>query len=184
MARKNRPADNISTGSTADIAFLLLIFFLVTTTITSDQGLLVQLPPKADQPEHIAKINDRNLFEIIINSADQLLVEGERRSSTVGIEAEVMAFVLNTDNNEQLAESPKQAVVSLKTDRGTSYHQFIALYDQLKGAYYQIYAEQLGITVAQVREPARMPPSLRNRYRLVRQQFPMQISLAEPSGVN
>ena len=77
MARSKRGKTDINSSSMADIAFLLLIFFLVTTTIANDRGLSMQLPPKPDQNQDIIKIPERNNFKILINSADRLLVEGE-----------------------------------------------------------------------------------------------------------
>ncbi|MEM9300060.1 MAG: biopolymer transporter ExbD, partial [Bacteroidota bacterium] len=79
MARnKGRDNPEINSSSMADIAFLLLIFFLVTTTIANDRGLSLQLPPNPEDIENIdIKIPERNLFKIQINSADRLLVEGE-----------------------------------------------------------------------------------------------------------
>jgi biopolymer transport protein ExbD len=77
--KKNRPSQEVNAGSMADIAFLLLIFFLVTTTIASDKGILNILPPKQDPnvPPPDIKVNERNIFTILINANDQLLVEGE-----------------------------------------------------------------------------------------------------------
>ena len=70
MARKNRPTAEIPNGSMADIAFLLLIFFLVTTTIANDKGIAMLLPPKPDpnQPPPEVTKNDRNIFKILANS--------------------------------------------------------------------------------------------------------------------
>jgi len=79
MARGKRDNPEISSGAMADIAFLLLIFFLVTTTIASDKGILLVLPPKPDPnepPPDIVK-NQRNIFKILANSNDKLLVEDE-----------------------------------------------------------------------------------------------------------
>ena len=74
----SRELTEINAGSMADIAFLLLIFFLVTTTMDTDAGLIRRLPPPPDKeaapPD---KINQRNIFEILVNANDQLLVEGE-----------------------------------------------------------------------------------------------------------
>ena len=181
MARKKRPAETVSVGSTADIAFLLLIFFLVTTTIVSDQGLTVQLPPKIDHPP--VPQNERNVFKIVVNGYDDLLIEGKRRDNLQGLQEEIMKFILNEGSKENLSDSPQEAIVSLKTDRGTTYQRYIAIYDEIKGAYYQLYSKRLGVTSAQVREPNAMTPSLRTRYERLRKEMPMQISLAEPSDI-
>ncbi|MFT7590999.1 MAG: biopolymer transport protein ExbD, partial [bacterium] len=77
MARKSRKIPEINAGSMADIAFLLLVFFLVTTTMDQQKGLRVQLPPYPDPsiPPPVIKQNDRNVLEVLVNSGDQLLVE-------------------------------------------------------------------------------------------------------------
>jgi biopolymer transport protein ExbD len=77
MAKRDIP--EINAGSMADIAFLLLIFFLVTTTMDSETGLVRKLPPmpEEDMPENDIKIKQRNIFEVLVNANDQLLVEGE-----------------------------------------------------------------------------------------------------------
>lgn len=183
MPRKKRNAPEISTGSMADIAFLLLIFFLVTTTIASDKGLAVRLPPKPDpnDPPPEVKFNERNLFKVLINSSDNMLVEGEPMQDVSRIKEMVKEFVLNYGNNPELSENPEKAVVSLKTDRGTGYEMFIDVYDELKAAYYEIYAEELGITAEQVRDINNAEPSVQARYDELRKEIPMQISIAEPS---
>ena len=71
-----RKKTEINSSSMADIAFLLLIFFLVTTTIQTNQGLNVTLPPHSDEPPK-AKFNDRNLFKVHINSVNKILIEEE-----------------------------------------------------------------------------------------------------------
>jgi len=86
MARSNsRGSQEVNAGSMADIAFLLLIFFLVTTTIASDKGILNILPPKQDPnvPPPDIKKNERNIYNVLINANNDLLVEGDyRRSAT------------------------------------------------------------------------------------------------------
>jgi biopolymer transport protein ExbD len=184
MPRKKRNAPEISTGSMADIAFLLLIFFLVTTTIASDKGLAIRLPPKPDpnEPPPEVKFNERNIFKVLLNSADAMLVQGEPMSDVSRLKEEVKAFVLNNGRDPNLSENPGKAVVSFKTDRGTGYEKFIQVYDELKGAYYEIYAEELGITPEQVRSlEAEGEPSLQERYKELRTEIPMQISIAEPT---
>lgn len=184
MARKKRGAAEVNAGSMADIAFLLLIFFLVTTTIASDKGLAIRLPPKPDpnEPPPEVKFNERNIFKVLLNSADRMLVEDEPMDDVSQLKEQVKTFVLNNGRDPELSESPIDAVVSLKTDRGTGYEMFIEVYDELKGAYYEIYAAELGITPEQVRNiEAEGEPSLQDRYDVLRKEIPMQISIAEPS---
>ena len=182
MARKKRGAAEVNAGSMADIAFLLLIFFLVTTTIASDKGLAIQLPPKPDpnEPPPEVKFNERNLFKILLNSQDRMLVEGEPMEDMSQLQDMVKTFVLNDGRDPESSESPQDAVVSFKTDRGTSYEKYIEVYDEVKGAYYEIYAERLGLTAKKVRE-SDFEPSMKERYDALRKEIPMSISIAEPS---
>jgi len=76
MAR--RPLQEINAGSMADIAFLLLIFFLVTTTMDQDIGILRQLPPPVPEDLITPPVKKRNVYEVLVNSRNQLLVENER----------------------------------------------------------------------------------------------------------
>lgn len=172
----------MNAGSMADIAFLLLIFFLVTTTIASDKGLAIQLPPKPDpnEPPPEVKFNERNLFKILLNSQDRMLVEGEPMEDMGQLKSMVKEFVLNEGRDPESSVSPQDAVVSFKTDRGTSYEKYIAVYDEVKGAYYEIYAERLGITPQEVRD-GDFEPSVDERYDALRKEIPMSISIAEPS---
>ena len=119
MARKKRNSPEVNAGSMADIAFLLLIFFLVTTTIATDKGLGIQLPPKPDpnDPPPDVRFNERNLFKVLINSRDQMLVEGEPMDDVDQLRGMVRDFVLNNGRDEESSDSPLDAIVSLKTDR-------------------------------------------------------------------
>ena len=185
MARKKRNSPEVNAGSMADIAFLLLIFFLVTTTIATDKGLGIQLPPKPDpnDPPPDVRFNERNLFKVLINSRDQMLVEGEPMDDVDQLRGMVRDFVLNNGRDEESSDSPLDAIVSLKTDRGTSYDRYIQVYDELKGGYYDIYSEKLGIPEEMAREPGELEPSEKERYDALRKEIPMQISVAEPSSV-
>lgn len=97
MARsKNKGSQEVNAGSMADIAFLLLIFFLVTTQIATNKGLTLLLPPKQEEDEPIEiKQQQRNIFKIQVNSADRLLVEDEPLDDIGQIRDMVYDFVLN-----------------------------------------------------------------------------------------
>jgi len=184
MARSKRGAAEINSSSMADIAFLLLIFFLVTTTIANDKGLTLQLPPNPDDIEQQdIKIPERNIFNILINSSDKLLVENEPMDDSGKIREMVKEFVLNNGINPKLSDSPKDAIVSIKTNRGTSYEKFIEVYNEVQGAYYDMYAARAGVTNKQWRELASKTsdPDNKRIYIEARTDFPMQISIAEPN---
>lgn len=185
MARsRKRGAAEINSSSMADIAFLLLIFFLVTTTIANDRGLTLQLPPKPEPDQIIEfKIPERNIFKILINSSDKLLVENEPLTDVKELRSMIKEFVLNNGRNPDLSDSPEDAVVSLKANRGTSYDMFIAVYNEAQGAYYDIYAQRAGVTNAKWREISNdlSNPDNKAIYDKAREGIPMAISIAEPN---
>ncbi len=176
--RNKRSEVSISAGSMADIAFLLLIFFLVATTLDKDKGLMIQLPPEA--PPTPTEIHERNLFKIHINSKNQFLVENEVRTSLDDLVLEIKEFVLNPLSSGLLADSPQEAIISIKTQRGTKYGVFIEVLDKVKEAYYQMYGEKVGLTSDEFRNLKRTDPSQLEMYQFARAGFPMNISIAEP----
>jgi biopolymer transport protein ExbD len=133
----------------ADIAFLLLVFFLVTTTIANDRGLSLQLPPppEALPPDMDVKIQERKLFKIQVNSFDNILVEGNPFNGSMrDLSDQIKEFVLNYKKDPNSSDSPTDAIVSYKTDRGTTHKRFIEVLDAIQRAYYEIYAERAGVT--------------------------------------
>lgn len=194
----------------ADIAFLLLIFFLVTTTIANDKGIMMLLPPPPDpnQEDLDLKLQERNIFKILANSNDQLLVEDEPyREPISNLTAEVKQFVLNfgspTEEGlkvynslpsemkryvNQYGKSSKSsddptngnAVVSFKAQRGTSYDLYIQVLDAVNAAYNEIYAERVGLTVDEWLSLDRDDDIQKDMYQRARQGIPRAISIAEP----
>ena len=193
MKSKQRSGPEINSSSMADIAFLLLIFFLVTTTIANDKGLSLQLPPKPDDLEMVdVKIKEKNLFKIQINSADRLAVEGEPLEDVSELRDMIKEFVLNYGSDPESSDSPKEAIVSFKTDRGTSYSRYIEVLDEIQAAYYDMYADRIGVSNERWREIASDLTNPENQ-RLYNQgrgkneegdvEFPMNISIAEPTKI-
>jgi biopolymer transport protein ExbD len=188
-----RSTPEIPNASMADIAFLLLTFFLVTTTIANDRGLSIQLPPppEANPPEDV-KVQERNMFKIQINSSDALLVEGEPMSDITGLKEQIKTFIMNNGQDPESSDSPDKAIVSYKTDRGTTHKRFIEILDIIQGAYYDIYAERAGVTNTKWRELSSdlsLPENqvLYDKGRDRRPDgtvgIPMQLSIAEPTKV-
>lgn len=188
-----RPTPDIPNASMADIAFLLLTFFLVTTTVANDKGLQIQLPPppEALPPDMDIKIQERNLFKIQVNSFDNVLVEGNPFTGTPQDLSEMIReFVLNNGADPNSSDNPEKAIVSYKTDRGTSHKKFIEILDAAQSAYYQIYADNAGVTVQKWLELSSelTDPENRRLYDLGRGrrpdgtvEYPMNLSIAEPT---
>ncbi len=146
MARRSAP--EVNAGSMADIAFLLLIFFLVTTTMEKDKGIARQLPPI--QEDIIPpKIKKKNLFIVLVNKNDQLLVN-ENPMQLKDLREAAIEFLDNggaTSNSPEYcnyckgkrlptsSDNPNKAVISVQNDRLTSYNTYIAVQNELVAAY-------------------------------------------------
>ncbi len=190
-----RPVPDIPNASMADIAFLLLVFFLVTTTVANDKGLSIQLPPppEALPPDLDIKIQERNLFKIQVNSFDNVLVEGNPfTGSAPELTDMIKKFVLNYGADPGSSDNPEKAIVSYKTDRGTSHKKFIEILDAVQAAYYQIYADNAGVTVKKWLDLSSdlNNPENRRLYDLGRKrrpdgtvEIPMALSIAEPTKI-
>ena len=181
LLRKTGSAE-VSTGSMADIAFLLLTFFLMTTVINNEKGLTLLLPQWSDEPI-ISDKHQRNVFAVQINSENEFLIEGEPRNSLAGVTDEIKKFILNNGVDPSLSVNPEEAVVSLKTDRGTSQQAFVAVLDVIQAAYYEIYAERAGISAKAFRELDLNDKAQKETYDMARTGIPMNISMAEPTQV-
>ncbi|EAQ51168.1 MULTISPECIES: ExbD/TolR family protein [Leeuwenhoekiella] len=145
MAKRSAP--EVNAGSMADIAFLLLIFFLVTTTIETDSGISRKLPPEMDENQPPPPvIKERNLFTVIVNSNDELLVEDEVMELK-DLRAAAIEFLDNGAENCSYCQgakdpnssvNPTKAVISLVNNRGTSYKRYIAVQNELVAAYNEL----------------------------------------------
>lgn len=177
MARsRDRLSNEINAGSMADIAFLLLIFFLVTTTIVEDKGILVKLPPWSDEPPDIAKLKTRNVYSVLVNADNQLLVRGDFMQID-DLKEKTKEFIANPTRREDLSESPKKAIISLKNDRGTNYKTYLEVYNELRAAYNELWeAESLK---RHNRSYEELPNALK---RSIREDIPLIISEAEPTN--
>lgn len=193
MAGKKDPPE-INASSMADIAFLLLVFFLVTTTMDTDLGLSRLLPPPL--PENIEEppdIKQRNVFEILVNSNDQLLVEGDIMQIDELTEA-TKEFIKNPDNKLDLPEKEMKTVdffgnvevskqvISLQNDNGTSYNMYIQVQNELARAYNELRnelsMEKFGKSYDYFVESGEKP-----KVKAIRKIYPQRISEAEPKNV-
>lgn len=207
MARRKAP--EVNAGSMADIAFLLLIFFLVTTTIETDSGLNRKLPPMEDVVDPPI-IKERNIFTVVVNKFNQLLVE-EKPLELTELRNEAVKFLDNGggkgeeacsyclgDRNPDSSDNPEKAVISLKNDRETDYKVYIAVQNELVAAYnvlrnreFKRLNPNLGLDFVQadkiyndprtsIVEKERFKPLLSE----VKLLFPQKLSEAEPSKTN
>ena len=206
---KRRGLPEINAGSMADIAFLLLIFFLVTTTIETDSGLNRKLPPMEDVVDPPI-IKERNIFTVVVNKFNQLLVE-EKPLELTELRNEAVKFLDNGggkgeeacsyclgDRNPDSSDNPEKAVISLKNDRETDYKVYIAVQNELVAAYnvlrnreFKRLNPNLGLDFVQadkiyndprtsIAEKERLKPLLSE----VKVLFPQKLSEAEPSKTN
>lgn len=207
MAKRKAP--EVNAGSMADIAFLLLIFFLVTTTIETDSGLNRKLPPMEDVVDPPI-IKERNIFTVVVNKYNDLLVEEEPMELSELREAAI-AFLDNGGGKGEEAcdfcqgardpdssDNPDKAVISLKNDRETDYKVYISVQNELVAAYntlrnraFKRLNPNLGIDYVQADKIYNDPRTgTTEKERLgtlldeVKVLFPMKLSEAEPSKTN
>jgi len=146
MARKSRPLPEINQSSLADIAFMLLIFFLVTTTMDVDSGIYRKLPQWINEDQEPPKINRRNTFIVLINKNNDLAINGEF-AQVSELKDRVKEFILNPYEDPDLSEKEgkfvdgigdvqrSKGVISLQNDRGTDYGAYIQVQNELVAAF-------------------------------------------------
>ncbi len=175
---RQRLRNEINAGSMADIAFLLLIFFLVTTTIVEDTGVQVKLPPWTPDDTSII-MSSRNVFSVLVNADDELLVRGNA-ISVDELKDYAKEFIANPTANPEFAKKPTNAIISLQNDRATSYNQYLAVYNELKAAYNELWDESAqrnyGISYSED-----MPIAMK---KAIRAEIPLVISEADPFQYN
>lgn len=179
LKKRERVVAEVPQAGMADIAFLLLIFFLVVTTIDVDTGIGMQLPPPPDPDQEPPPIRERNLMNILVNAQGLILIN-EERASIQDVRRLVMDFVDNQNRAQDpnLAESPRQAIVSIKTDRQTPYEIYIGMLDEVIGAYRQLRDDA---TMREFGIPYRVYSNRVSREdNVIREMYPQNISLAEP----
>lgn len=176
LKKRQRDEPEIPTSSMADIAFLLLIFFLVTTTIDVDTGIGMTLPPPLEEEEP-PPVRERNMLKILVNAQGQVLLE-DQPSAISQIREQVKMHVTNFGEHPDYSESPDRAIVSIKTDRQTPYRIYINTLDEVWMAYYEIWdaeARQRGFPNYQTYRD-----QLDGAENEIREAFKAGISLAEP----
>ncbi|MCH2196464.1 biopolymer transporter ExbD [Kordia sp.] len=148
MKMSRNTNSGINAGSMADIAFLLLIFFLVTTTFEEDEGISSVIPKLCPEGTDCnSEVKTKNVFKIKLNKNDQLMANNEIISLNE-LREEVKAFVDNNGDQscnycngakkENLSEHPTKAVIAIETDREASYDSYIGVQNELMGAYTEL----------------------------------------------
>ena len=182
----------LNTSSTADMAFLLLCFFLMTTTMDQDMGLQRRLPPMPDKNQKVEdqKVNRRNIIVVKINSADRLLA-GTEHMHVSQLKDKIKEFLTNPANDPNLPEKEEieiegygpcmvsKGVISLQNDRGTSYQAYMAVQNELVKAVNELRDEwsmaNYGMLYTKLDE---------DKQGIVRKAIPQNISEAEPKDVS
>lgn len=187
LKRRTSRDVEIPTASMADIAFLLLVFFLLVTTINTEKGIYMQLPPKLDDSVDPPEIRDRNLLVVLVNNNGDVLVEGEFMRLE-DIRAEVVKHVTNDGRDPAYSENPEKAVVSFKTERALPYERYIEVLDEIKGAYADVWNDYARSEFGAADYPtykANLDEDDPNTPEdegadLVKDRYPLKLSLAEP----
>ena len=187
MASKKTPEINAS--SMADIAFLLLIFFLVATTMDIDSGLNRVLPPWSEKQTEAPDIKERNLLLVHVNKYDQIAVQGEMIQIGM-LKDRAKEWVLNREDDKKLPEKKEenidiigkymvsQGVISLQNDRGTSYEMYIQFQNELTRAFNEIRDE-----LAKAHFGKSFVELEKAQQDAVAKAVPLKISEAEPQNI-
>ena len=203
-----RKPPEVNAGSMADIAFLLLIFFLVTTTIETDSGINRKLPPMEDQIDPPI-IREKNIFTVVVNKYSQILAE-EALTDIKDLRGRAMDFLDNGggkgeeacnycqgNRNPRSSDNPDKAVISLKNDRETPYKAYIAVQNELVAAYNELRDREFinrypneGLTYFEAdfiysdpRTTIAQKMNLKEKLDVVKKLYPQKLSEAEPSKV-
>ena len=182
----------INSSSTADIAFLLLCYFLMTTTMDQDMGLQRRLPPMPDKNQKVEdqKVNRRNIIVVKINSADRLLA-GTEPMHVSQLKDKIKEFLTNPANDPNLPEREEieiegygpcmvsKGVISLQNDRGTSYQAYMAVQNELVKAVNELRDEWAMANFGKVYIKCD-----EDEQTIVRKAVPQNISEAEPKDVS
>jgi biopolymer transport protein ExbD len=200
MAKRSAP--EVNAGSMADIAFLLLIFFLVTTTIETDSGISRKLPPINDEEIDPPPLKQKNIFIVLVNSNNELLVE-DKPMELKDLRAAAVEFLDNGGGQGAEAcnycqgakdpassDNPIKAVIALQNDARTEYGTYIAVQNELVAAYNQLRdreAQRLfGVSFTEMERAygdanyIGDKDKLKERIQQIKELFPEKLSEAEP----
>jgi biopolymer transport protein ExbD len=180
MIEKNRQREDPEIGGAgmADIAFLLLIFFLLVTTIDIDTGIGLQLPPKSD--EDPPPIKTRNMMKILVNAQGMVMMgTGDPEATPVQqVKQKLMDFITNRGQDPNLSESPDNAIVSIQTQQATPYNVYIDMLDEVMGAYAELRNQA---AQSKYGRPYESFEDESEQKKEIQELYPKKISIAEPA---
>lgn len=188
----SKKVPELNSASSADIAFLLLSYFLMTTTMNQDSGLQRRLPPMPakDQEVQDQKVNRRNIIIVKINSQDRLFA-GNEPIDVSRLKDKIKEFLLNPNDDPKLPEKEmkdiegfgqypvSKGVISLQNDRGTSYQAYIAVQNEIVRAINEIREDFCRANYSKAYENL-----TEEQQEIVREAVPQLISEAEPKDVS
>ena len=189
MAKGKRKVPEINSSSTAEIAFLLLIFFLITTSMDTDRGLARRLPPppEQDQQKDDIKLKERNVLQVFLNMHDQLMC-GDDYVTVDQLRDKAKEFIANPNNDEKMPEKKPvnvpffgntmvttNHVISLRCDRGSTYQAYISVQNELVAAYNELRDE-----LAENKFGKKYVDLGEDEQAAIREIYPQKISEAEP----
>ena len=210
MARRENP--EINAGSMADIAFLLLIFFLVTTTMDVDSGISKKLAEKPPEGYVPPKIKEKNIFQITINRNNQLFVDGEVMELK-DLKDATIKFIDNGGGignpiegekegkpcdycggarDENSSDHPNKAIISVESDRATEYGTYVTVQDELLSAYSELRntlsQKRYGMSFNELEQlfidSGRKDEGLRKKVEDIKNSYPQIITDLDPIGAN
>ncbi len=209
MARRENP--EINAGSMADIAFLLLIFFLVTTTMDVDSGIPKKLAERTPPTEKPPVVKERNIFQVSINRNNDLLVEDQAmelkdlKEAAVkfidngggignpmpGKEAGVACDYCKGDKDPTSSDHPNKAVIAVESDRATEFGVYVSVQNELLKAYAELRnklcQEKYGVSFTELeqdfKDSGRKDEALRKKVLDIKSSYPQIISDSEPTDV-
>lgn len=189
MARKKRELPVLNSSSMADISFLLLTFFLLTSSLNTDLGIQRRLPPPSDPNVKPPEIHKRNTFTVKVNRVDQLLFDGQIGNIN-GLRKRAKEFLANPQNLQTLPEKQEteipligkynvsKGVISLQNDRGTSYDMYFKVQNELTAAIAELKDELARARFGRVYKDCK-----ENQREAIDKAIPTAISEAEPKNV-
>lgn len=170
--KKRRHTASVNAGSMADIAFLLLIFFLVATQLANTRGIPVILPEYYDGPPGQAA--DNNVLRILINAQDELLIES-KLSDKETVTDRIKDFVLNPTQLSSRPSTPQKAIISIESHAKSTYEAYLDIYSRIHQAYRDMRDEY-----ALSRYGKKYAEISADRRKLVAQVIPLKVSEADP----